>query len=145
MGITRFRAHVGPQRNVKNASEARKAMDATVRYYQKFVRHMETESPDVLLEALEPAFDLSQYYCPVATGAMKDSGYLVIAQRGQYPTVEIGYGKFGKPPYTVAVHENMEWKHKNPTRSKWLQTALAEEASEIQQRITLGYKKAGGF
>src|SRR5262245_48843185 len=145
MTITRFRAQVGPVRTVKNSGDARKAMDLTVRYYRRFIKHMEVQSPEVLLEALEPAYDLSQTYCPVDTGAMKDSGYLQITQRGQYPTVEIGYGKGGVPPYTEAVHENMEWRHKNPTRSKWLQTALAEEASDIQDRIVRGYKKDGGL
>jgi len=99
----------------------------------------------VLYNALEPAFELSKEYCPVDTGAMVDSGYLEISTFRGVPTVEIGYGRAGNPPYTVEVHENLEWRHKDPTRAKWLQVALAESAGQIQDDIRRGYRDAGGF
>lgn len=139
---TRFHASIGVKRG---PNAAREGMNQVVDNYRRLCEHMEKVSPEVLYQALEPAFELSKEYCPVDTGSMLASGYLEITEFRGTPTVEIGYGKGGKPEYTTTVHENLEYKHKDPTRAKWLQTALAEYAQDIQDRINREYKAAGGF
>jgi hypothetical protein len=142
MTISRFYASIGRKRG---QNDARADMNAVIRNYRRLVEHLQDVSPDVLYEALEPAFELSQEYCPVSTGTMRASGYLEKTTFRGIPTVEIGYGRGGVPEYTVAVHENLEWKHDDPTRAKWLQVALSESAHDIQDRIRQGYRQAGGF
>lgn len=114
---------------------ARASMAQIIRNYRKFVQNVEKATPEVILAALEPTFELSQEYCPVDTGAMVASGYLEITNFRGKPRVEIGYGKGGNPEYTAKVHENMEYNHKAPTRAKWLQIALEQDANNIQDRI----------
>lgn len=151
--ITRFRSVVGAKRITRTTglseaawtSYARDSMQSVIKNFQALCKHMEVESTEVLLEALQPAFDLSQVYVPKLTGELKKSGYLqVFAFRGR-PTVEIGYGKGGEPEYAAAVHENLRWRHKTPTQAKFLERALEETESEIQARIVDGYRKAGDF
>lgn len=120
--------------------DARASMKSIIGAYKRLVRGMEDITPSVLLLALEPTFEKSQEYCPKDTGALVESGYLQITQFRGKPRVEIGYGLGGVPPYAAAVHENLEWKHKAPTRAKWLQVALEEDANEIENRIAAAYK-----
>lgn len=124
---------------------ARASMKGIINNYRKLVDHLEGVTAPVLYEALEPTFAKSLEYCPQDTGALRASGYLEITQFRGTPTVEMGYGAGGSPGYAVAVHENLEWRHKSPTRAKWLQVALAEDATVIQGRIITGLKRAGGF
>lgn len=142
-----FGAHVG-RKTIRSSvnegtanytREAKAGMQQVLQNYKKLVQHLEDMSPDVLLGALEPAFELSKEYCPKDTGALVESGYLQVTRLRGVPTVEIGYGLGGDPEYAAAVHENLEWRHKSPTRAKWLQVALEEEAPHIQQLIKLGY------
>lgn len=103
----------------------------------EFCSEMENDIiPDVMYDALEPTFELSQKYVPVDTGELKDSGYLDITKRGKNPVVEIGYGRDGAP-YAVYVHE-MPHYHKPPTRFKYLQGALDEDYNQILNRIVRG-------
>lgn len=133
----KFRAVVGSQRRGAKMTDV-------IMNYTKLVRHLEVVSPDILLDAMQPTFALSQQYCPTDTGRLKDSGYLEITERRGRPTVEIGYGFGGEPPYATAVHENLEWQHKAPTRAKWLQVALEEDAQNIQDRIVADYRSVFG-
>lgn len=119
----------------------RASMAQVISNYQKLVDALGDSTPEILLEALEPTFEKSQEYCPEDTGRLKSSGYLEITQFRGTPTVEIGYGRGGQPEYTVAVHENLEWRHKAPTRAKWLEVALTEDDKEIEQRIASAYKE----
>lgn len=121
--------------------DARASMAAVIANYQKLVDSLEGVTPDILLDALQPTFEKSQEYCPVDTGRLRDSGYLEITSFRGTPTVEIGYGLGGEPPYTVNVHENLEWRHKYPTRAKWLEVALLEDDAAIQQRIVDAYQE----
>ena len=125
----------GPQMDV------RAAMRSVISGYQKLVDALQDVTPEIIYDALEPTFEKSQEYCPVDTGRLKDSGYIRITQFRGTPTVEIGYGIGGEPPYTVNVHENLNWRHKYPTRAKWLEVALTEDDEAIQQRIISAYQE----
>lgn len=134
IGRKRLAASISPE-TAAYTRNARAGMQAIIRNYRKFVKNVESEMPNILFEAMAPTFQVSQEYCPKDTGKMRESGYLEITSFRGKPRVEIGYGKGGDPDYTAAVHENMEWRHKAPTRAKWLQVALEEDAQEIQSRI----------
>lgn len=134
IGRKRLAASISPETAAYTRS-ARASMQAIIRNYRKFVANVEKELPEILFEAMVPTFALSQEYCPKDTGKMRESGYLEITSFRGKPRVEIGYGRGGDPEYTAAVHENMEWRHKAPTRAKWLQIALEESAQEVQARI----------
>lgn len=146
---TRFQASVGPKRVgstyspsfAQNVRSARESMNSIIKNYQRLVDYLEEVTPEVLYEAMEPTFELSQEYCPEDTGALKRSGYLEITEFRGKPTVEIGYGRGGQPPYATTVHENLEYRHKAPTRAKWLQVALTEDEQEIQDRIVSSYRR----
>lgn len=134
--IGRRRLAAGIEASVKtDTRSARASMSAIIRNYRKFVNNVERAMPDVLYNALVPTFEKSLEYCPKDTGAMADSGYLEKTDFRGKPRVEIGYGAGGIPEYTAKVHENMEYRHKAPTRAKWLQVALEEDSNEVQQRI----------
>ena len=135
IGRKRLAASISPE-TAGYTRSARASMAAIIRNYRRFVKNVEQEMPQVLLAALEPTYEKSQEYCPKDTGALVESGYLEITTFRGNSRVEIGYGKGGDPDYAAAVHENMEWRHKAPTRAKWLQIALEEDASAIQGRIT---------
>jgi hypothetical protein len=138
-----FNAVVGRKRLAKSLGadvqsdtrSARAGMAQVIRNYRKFVQTVEESMPDVLYEALVPTFGKSQEYCPIDTGALRESGYLEITEFRRRPRVEIGYGVGGDPDYAAKVHENMEYRHKAPTRAKWLQVALEEDEEAIQMRI----------
>ena len=140
----RFNVSVGRKRNRSNLeANAAKDMAEVIQNFRNLVKVMEDTTPSVLFNALLQTYEKSRDYCPVDTGALKASSYLEITSFRGIPTVEVGYGKGGVPDYTARVHENMEWKHKEPTRAKWLQSALAEDADLIQRRITAAYKDLG--
>lgn len=121
---------------------AREGMSAILKNYQQLIDHIEGSTPLVLLNALQPTFEKSQEYCPVDKGDLKASGFLEIRESNSGRIrVEMGYAKGGDPYYAVDVHENLEWKHKPPTRAKWLQIALEEDASAIQARIVNAYRE----
>lgn len=137
-----FNANIGRKRIVtvgaldrRDTYSARNDMRGIIRNYRNFIKQVESVLPEVLLEALEPTFQKSIEYCPKDTGRMVKSGYLEITSFRGTPRVEIGYGLGGEPPYTAKQHENLEYRHKSPTRAKWLQVALEEDAGEIQRRI----------
>lgn len=153
MSVPRFRSIVGRKQLAKSIGgtarsatlSARSDMAGIIKAFQGFVNHLEDTTPQVLLAALEPAFELSQEYVPKDTGALATSGYLrIVAFRGK-PTVEIGYGSSGSPDYAAVVHENLEWRHKAPTQAKYLEAALNETAALVQADIINGLRKAGGF
>lgn len=143
-----FQANIGRRRltagisasEVSDTRSARAGMAQIIKNYRKFVHNVEEAVPTVLLMALEPTFELSLEYCPKDTGAMAASGYLEATDFRGKPRVEMGYGRGGEPEYTAKVHENMEYKHKAPTRAKWLQIALQEDGPNVQRRIVAALK-----
>src|SRR5688572_19369077 len=81
-------------------------------------KQLEDESPEIMIDVLEPTFIKSQTYTPYDKGPLVNSGYLEENSfRGQ-PRVEMGYGKGGYPHYAALQHENMGFYHKPPTRAK---------------------------
>jgi hypothetical protein len=101
-------------------------------------------SPEIMIEAMQPTFELSQAYCPVDTGAMKASGYLEVTNTGKEPRVELGYARGGVPFYTALQHETTDFYHEPPTRAKWLQAAVMEDLSNIGARLATGYNRFMG-
>lgn len=152
MAISRFKGRVGRVGARTDASGIHLAYERGVQQSLKqvlmelnrFVDHVDDQSVEVLREALEPTFEKSQEYCPEDTGDLKRSGYLETRTfRGQ-AAVEIGYGKGGFPHYAALVHERTDFFHAPPTRAKFLQAALEEDAGNIQARIVSGFKVASG-
>lgn len=150
--VSRFTARIGrqtigayvPGNEAAYTRQTRASMSHIIREFERFVNHMEDVTPEILMHALKPAFDLSQKYVPVDTGALRKSGYLeTVSFRGS-PKVEIGYGRSGVPFYAGAVHENLEWAHKAPTQAKFLQRALEESQPQVQARIIEGLKQGAG-
>jgi hypothetical protein len=94
-------------------------------------------TPDALMYACLPVFEKSQTYCPVKSGRLKRSGYIMkVAASGRAQAkVEIGYARGGSPHYGVYVHENLMARHSDPTRSKFLQAAVEEERGHIVERV----------
>ena len=146
----KFKAYAGRRRVSANldatsagfAKSMRASMQQIIDNYQDFVDSVEEVTPQVLMNSLEPTFQKSQNYCPVDSGKMKASGYLIDTTFRGHPRVELGYGKNGEPDYTARQHEDLEFRHKAPTRAKWLQSALEEDAQDVQQRIIDGMKGA---
>lgn len=113
--------------------------------FASWTAHMTNQSGEVLREALKPTFQKSQEWCPILTGALRQSGYLEVRRVGLLGgwQAEIGYGRGNLPHYTVMVHE-MPTFHRPPTRWKWLQEAIQQDGAEIQARIRNGYKTVSG-
>lgn len=101
-------------------------------------------TPEIMLDAMRPMYDLSQEYVPVRGGDLKDSGYLEIVQRGNKPVVEFGYAKGGRPDYAVYVHEMVEIPHKAPTRAKFAEQAVNEAVGTTIDRLVANYKEFMG-
>ena len=150
--VTRFKGVVGHARIGKTVGpteagftrSVRQQIDAVINRYKDFVDHLILESPEILLGALQPTFDLSQVYVPVQEGILKDSGYLEMATSRARTQVEIGYARGGQPDYAVYVHEHPEMLHTAPTRYKFLEAALEEDFDNVQARIIEGYKVTSG-
>ncbi len=92
-------------------------------------------TPDIIFEALEPTFELSQEYVPYKTGELHDSGFMQIEKGKTFSRVVIGYAARGRPNYAVLVHERVDIPHQAPTRSKYLLAALEEDSGNIVGRI----------
>lgn len=118
-------------------AQGRAITDSLLEIYRSF----EIMSPDVMMDALEPTFQISQDWCPVDTGDLKASGYLAVTEYRGKPRVEIGYAKGGTPWYAEQVHEDVEMQHTPPTRAKWLQQAVMFDLNGIWHRLGLGYMK----
>ena len=147
-----FRARVGVQRvhgsldpaQASYTRSIREQMREIERNYTKFVNSTTSATPRILEEALKPTFMKSQKYTPLDTGALRASGYLEVRKVGDKVRAEIGYGKGGKPYYAVFVHEMLHLAHKAPTRAKFLQSALEEDANAIVARIRKAYRRLVG-
>ena len=112
--------------------------------FERVAQEMGGASAEVLYDALLPTFRLSQKYVPKDTGRLRDSGFIEKDERSKFPRVVIGYGKNGDPNYAIFVHEMVHISHAPPTRSKYLLSALEEDAASIQRRIVRGYKQMLG-
>lgn len=122
---------------------ARASMKAVVDKYAKLVKHLQTVTPDVLWNALEPVFQKSQDYVPVRTGELKFSGDMRVEGVGD--TLE-GSITYGNPTawYAALVHEYVWLNHQPPTRAKYLQSAMEEELDSFMVSIAVDYATALG-
>lgn len=136
--MKRSKFYVGKQ-NTRQADTSlsasmSRALDASladiIDNIHEFIAHMEGVSPDILVEVLEPTFGKSIEYCPKKTGALVDSAYLEPESYRGGARVEMGYGRGGNPDYAILVHE-LPYAHENPTRSKFLESALDEDYFSI--------------
>jgi hypothetical protein len=125
-------------------NQVKSQLDAIMQNYQDFIDHMQVQSAEVLLYALEPVGEKSQEYVPYRTGELHDSFYLEASTSRGRATAEIGYARGGNPHYAVFVHENLEMHHRPPTQAKFLQRALEESQELVQARIIEGMKLAAG-
>ena len=94
-----------------------------------------------MLEAMVPIKRKADYYTPVDTGALLESGYLEINSFRGNPRVEIGFGRGGKPFYTVYVHEILEYRHAEPTQAKFLERAVYEDLGGLRTRLVQAYRR----
>lgn len=153
MSVRRFQARIGRQtiRSSVGATTAadtrstRTAMASIIKNYENFSKHMEEETPEVLIEALQPTKELAEKYTPKDTGKLVESSYLEKVSFRGITTVEIGFGKGGNPEYAATVHENLEFFHKSPTQAKFLQRALNEDENEVKNRIIFLLQEAAGI
>lgn len=116
-------------------------MELAERRLARIIKKIEGATPEALLYALEPMFDKSWMYTPVATGALKLSGELEAEQTRWGATAVIRYGADGDPKYTIFVHEMVEYQHAPPTRAKFLEAAMNEHIDEVPQLVREYLKK----
>lgn len=151
MTIQTFRPRVGASR-YSSAVSSRKdfghaikdQLQAVIDNYIGWVKSIDGQMAEILLEALEPTFQWSQEIVPVHTGALKDSGYLETGTFRGHTTVDMGYAKGGTPPYAVYVHEALTYFHEPPTQAKFLQAPIEWDANNIQLRVQQGIATAAG-
>ncbi len=97
-------------------------------------REIDDTFPGALKHGLKPIFDKSQQLVPVDSGALRNSGYLEEVNTARGHSVQLGYGRRGKPFYTVIVHERTDLSHASPTQAKFLEHAINLHAGEILPR-----------
>lgn len=131
--VAEFRATVGGK-VIKRVRTNRANGVMAVRNFRTLTAAVRASAPTVLKRALTPTFNLSQVFVPVRTGALKRSGFLEITGRGKTASVQMGYGRRGVPPYALIVHEEFGFRHKPPTRAKFL-----EEAVNVTQQNVIGF------
>lgn len=130
--------------DVSMMTDARAAFASIANQINKTINALEGPvTQQAIAAALGPTFELSQLYCPIDSGAMKESGYLVVEQTGNGVTGEIGYAAGNDPPYTIYVHERTDLHHVQPTRAKWLEAAMNQDADNWLPRLAAAYSKAG--
>lgn len=117
--------------------------------FTRFLGHLTDQSAQVVAAAFQPTFELSRVYCPKDTYELVNSGELVVVERMKSgtrgpTTVEIQYGRTGRPYYAVFVHEIMWYRHDPPTSAKFLERALKEDMNNVLDRLrTNGVKVLG--
>lgn len=150
----RIAASVGRQRSSKAMlpyeagyiKQIRDQFNEILSNYTKIVTELQGQpSVEILYDALEPTFQLSQEYVPVDTGELKNSGFLEKDKGTKTPRVVIGYARAGAPHYAALVHERVDIPHKSPTKAKFLSSALLEDEANIEARIIRGYKHLLGL
>lgn len=110
--------------------------------FQEIADHVgKVYAPKVLYDALVPTLRLAKKYTPKDTRALVRSGFLEIDYNSASPRVVIGFGRRGLPHYAITVHERVDLKHAEPTRSKFLLAALEEDSALIRRRIIKGFQE----
>lgn len=122
----------------------RTQMQGVIKNMMAFTKHMESQSADVIKDALRPTFEKSQVYVPKDTRALMKSGYLESRQFRGRTVVEIGYARGGTPHYAAQVHEDLTMHHEEPTQAQFLLRPLLEDEDRIQRDIVKGMEEASG-
>lgn len=104
-------------------------------------KEFEKVSPEIMVEALRPTFELTQIEVPVDTGDLKKSGYLQLGSLRGKPRVEMGYGYHNSPPYAQLVHERTDIRHQSPTKAKYLQDPVMADLNNVYSRLGAYYKQ----
>lgn len=73
-----------------------------------------------IYRAMQVIFKETQRQCPKRTGTLRASGSVSLPDRGE---VSIGYGG-PAAEYAVWVHENLQAKHKPPTKAKFVEDPM---------------------
>lgn len=143
VGLRRISRRMSPAM-AASTKDARVAMQQVMKNFQDFINLVVDITPEALEYTLQETFALSQTYCPVKTGALRDSGYLDVTQEGNKITAEIGYAPGGIPHYGIFVHELIDAHHEAPTRSKFLEAAINETAGDWGKRLIDFYRGSLG-
>lgn len=116
----------------KQVSEKLRLLRKNVGNWTRMVRET---SKMAAQHSVQPIFDESQVLVPVDTGALKASGFIEVAKTSRGVQAIVGYGANGSPPYTIIVHENLEFHHMPPTQAKFLEEAYNRHEMEIDARF----------
>lgn len=130
--------------DVSLMKDAKQAMASILKQVNNMINLLEGPVTEAAIEAaLQPTFDLSQIFCPIDSGVLKESGYLIVETSGGKTTGEIGYSPLNEPPYGVYVHERTDLHHVFPTRAKWLEAAMNQDSGNWMGRLATAYRSAG--
>jgi hypothetical protein len=113
--------------------------------YTRLIKTLRADSLEAVRQMLQPVFDRSQELVPVKTGILKASGYIEVRRRHGTVVGEVGYGKGGRPPYAVFVHENLDVHHAPPTQAKFLEQAANEHAVGMLDQAGDVYRQTLGL
>ncbi len=154
MAVRRVRFNVGSKRLTAGTHPGQASYTRAIRSqmkqvegnYRRAVEMLRTNTPEAMRQMLQPVFDRSQVLVPFKTGALKASGYIEIRRRNKDVVVgEVGYGKGGKPPYAVFVHENLDAHHAAPTQAKFLEQAADENINDMLDQAGHVYNETLGL
>ena len=91
------------------------------------------------------AFAASQREVPVDTGILKNSGVLSRPYMdGGYLVVDISYGGAASD-YALIVHEDMESRHNEGTKAKYLEDPVKRQLVGMGDRLLLQVRKGLGL
>jgi len=91
---------------------------------------------DTIEEVVEKVFDESQLLVPVNTGALRDSGEIIEDEYSMDGTFTSAYVSYGEGlDYAVKVHEDLDMRHDEPTRAKYLEIPLIQNRKVLENLI----------
>lgn len=109
--------------------DARLAMKDIIAKYEQLLGRIKGATPEAMEAAMKPIFKRAQFYVPEKTGALWESGKMVVT-KGAKPKVTITFGN-EEAWYAAIVHEFVWLAHEAPTRSKYLQAAMEEGLDKL--------------
>lgn len=84
-------------------------------------------------QVAQAVYDLSQYYVPVDTGALKASGRIEWTANRFGGEGRVTYGGYIDVYYALYVHEDVTKQHADPTCAKFLERAVAETRKDMSR------------
>ena len=139
---------VGRERVTSAATPSEASYIKSIRNQMRVVRenmeaitnHVDNITPEALEFGLKPIFEESQRLVPVDTGRLKRSGFIETRRTAGGTIAAIGYGRFGIPHYTAVVHENLLFRHAQPTQAKFLEVAISTKLGDFRRRVEMFMK-----